>query len=79
MVKFNDYDMDVMESVVNDLPEEFNTVDVSDHPRMLEAHQRVVEHRNYRAFVGKLLKNSERGLGLEQTTPDGQSPAWWRR
>ena len=79
MVTFNDYDMDVMRAVVDDLPEEFNTYDVSDDPRMLDAHERVVKHRNYRAFVGKLLKNPKRGLGLEHTTPDGQSPAWWRR
>ena len=79
MVTFDDYDMDVMREVVNDLPEEFNTFDVSDDSRMLEAHQHVVEHRNYRAFVGKLLKSPTRGLGLEQTTPDGRSPACWRR
>lgn len=79
MVTFDSYDMDVMQSVVNGLPEEFNTYDVSKHPQMLEAHQHVVDHRNYHALVGKLLKNDTRGLGLEQTTPDGQSPACWRR
>ena len=79
MATFNDYDMDVMRAVVDDLPEGFNTYDVSDDPRMLDAHERVVKDRNYRPFVGKLLKNPKRGLGLEHTTPDGQSPAWWRR
>ena len=78
MVTFNDYDMDVMKEVVDSLPERFNTYDVSKHRRMLDEHRRVVGHRNYHAFVGKLLKSPTRGLGLEQTTPDGQSPAWWR-
>ena len=64
MVTFNDYDMDVMRAVVDDLPEEFNTYDVSDDPRMLDAHERVVKHRNYRPFVGKLLKNPKRGQAL---------------
>ena len=78
-MKFDDYNMDTMQSVVNRLPEEFNTYDVSKHPDMLEAHLRVVNHRNYHALVGKLLKNPTKGLGLEQTTPDGRSPAWWSR
>ncbi len=78
MVTFNDYDMDVMKEVVDSLPERFNTYDVSKHRRMLDEHRRVVGHRNYHAFVGKLLKSPTRGLGLEQTTPDGHSPACWR-
>lgn len=77
-VTFDDYDIDVIRSVVNDLPEGFNTYDVSQHPEMLRAHQHINHHHSYHALVGKLLKNPRRGLGLTQITPDGQSPARWR-
>jgi len=64
----------VLKKVVNDMGDVFTTKDVSEDPRVMNAHRKLVKHSHYHAFVGGALSDHRRELGIDEIqkrTPRG--------
>jgi hypothetical protein len=64
----------VLKVVVKDMGDVFTTKDVSEDPRVMNAHPRLVKHSHYHAFVGGALSDHRRELGIDEfqkRTPRG--------
>lgn len=64
----------VLKQVVKDMGDVFTTKDVSEDPRVMNAHRKLANHSHYHAFVGGALSDHRRELGideLQKRTPRG--------
>ena len=56
----------VLKQVVRDMDDVFTTKDVSEDPRVMNAHRRLANHSHYHAFVGGALSDHRRELGIDE-------------
>ena len=64
----------VLKQVVKDSGDVFTTKDVSEDPRVMNAHRKLVKHSQYHAFVGGALSDHRDKLGIKEVqkrTPRG--------
>jgi hypothetical protein len=53
----NSINRNVIIQVINGLPEEFSTKDVSENIKVVKSNPGIANHSHYHAFIGKFLKN----------------------
>ncbi len=56
----------VLKQVVKDMGDVFTTKDVSEDPRVMNAHRKLAKHSHYHAFVGGALSDHRRELGIDE-------------
>lgn len=74
---------EVLLKVIGQLPDQFSTKDVSEHPDVIKAHGALINHRQYHAFIGKYLKNDLRdhsgGRVIEEIASGKSRGSVWRK
>lgn len=74
-----DVSFHVLKQVVDDLGIVFTTKDVSEDPRMLNAHRHLTDHRNYHAFVGGALSDHRARLGIDEIQKRTKRGSRWQK
>jgi hypothetical protein len=74
-------DDNIIKKVIDLLPDQFYTKDVSSHPLMIQGHPDLIGHSHYHAFIGKFLKNDlcdeRRNLLLKELASGGSRGSLW--
>ena len=69
----------VLNKVVKDMDDVFATKDVSEDPRMRNAHPRLVKHSHYHAFVGGALSDHRSRLGIKEIQKRTARGSRWQK
>ncbi len=76
-------DDEIIKKVLELLPDQFHTKDVSGHPLIRKGHPDLVSHTHYHAFIGKFLKNNLRDdkgfLLLKELKSGGSRGSYWHK
>ena len=69
----------VLKKVVKDRGEVFTTKDVSEDPRVMQAHRKLVKHSHYHAFVGGALSDHRDALGIKEIQKRTARGSRWQK
>ena len=69
----------VLKRVVKDIGDVFTTKDVSEDPRVMNAHRKLVKHSHYHAFVGGALSDHRDKLGIKEIQKGTRRGSRWQK
>lgn len=69
----------VLKKVVKDRGDVFTTKDVSEDPRVMKAHRKLVKHSHYHAFVGGALSDHRDQLGIKEVQKGTSRGSRWQK
>ena len=69
----------VLKKVVKDRGEVFTTKDVSEDPRVMQAHRKLAKHSHYHAFVGGALSDHRDRLGIKEIQKRTARGSRWQK
>ena len=69
----------VLKRVVKDSGDVFTTKDVSEDPRVMNAHRKLVKHSHYHAFVGGALSDHRDKLGIKEIQKGTRRGSRWQK
>ena len=69
----------VLKRVVKDVGDVFTTKDVSEDPRVMQAHRKLAKHSHYHAFVGGALSDHRDKLGIKEIQKGTRRGSRWQK
>ena len=78
-MSYEDIKIRVLREVVADLGPTFVTKDVSEDPRMVQAHLDLVDHSLYHAFVGRALSIHRVILEIDEIQKGTKRGSRWKK